>query len=99
MVGTDADWWSCPEKGWSWTPAYYQSSFHNRGGRLRRIWEGGEGAKQPLVRLSWPVNQAGLDYHIWTTLLQPKACSSFASVDKNKKKRKGQACALCPCYN
>ena len=97
MVGTDADWWSCPEKGWSWTPAYYQSSFHNRGGRLRRIWEGGEGAKQPLVRLSWPVNQAGLDYHIWTTLLQPSAYSSFASVDKNKKKRKGQACALCSC--
>ena len=50
---------------------------------MRRIWEGGEGAKQPLVRLSWPVNQAGLDYHIWTTLLQPTACSSFASVDKN----------------
>ena len=61
--------------------------------------EGGRGgAKQPLVRLSWSVNQAGLDYHIWTTLLQPKACSSFASVDKNKKKRKGHVdCALSPC--
>ena len=50
---------------------------------------GREGAKQPLVRLSWPVNQAGLDYHIWTTLLQPSACSSFASL-AHKKMHKGQ---------
>ena len=85
-MGMDADWWSCPGKGWGSTPAYYQSSFHNRGGRFRRDlgWregDGGVGAKQPLVRLSWPVNQAGLDYHIWTTLLQPSASSSFASVE------------------
>ena len=35
LVGTDADWWSLLDSdGWSHTPAYYQSSFHNRGGRF-----------------------------------------------------------------
>ena len=83
LVGTDADWWSLLDSdGWSHTPAYYQSSFHNRGGSFgmeeeKEEEEGEEeeeGAKQALVRLSWPVNQAGLDYqdyHIWTTLLHP----------------------------
>ena len=83
MVGKDADWWSCPEKGWGWLAGHRLITNHpfiTGEAGLGGIWYGREGAKQPLVRLSWPVNQAGLDYHIWTTLLQPSACSSFASL-------------------
>ena len=77
--------------GWSRTPAYYQSSFHNKGGRFRL---GGRelGAKQALVRLSWPaVNQAGLDYHIGTrTLLHPSASFTSEACNGMQKGRKVQ---------
>ena len=47
LVGTDADWWSLLDSdGWSHTPAYYQSSFHNRGGRFGMEKEEEEGEEE-----------------------------------------------------
>ena len=78
--------------GWMDTRLITNHPFITGEAGLGGIWHGvgwgggGEGAKQPLVRLSWPVNQAGLDYHIWTTLLQPSPSSSFASQSLAHKK-------------
>ena len=53
LVGTDADWWSLLDSdGWNHTPAYYQSSFHNRGGRFgmeRRRRRGSKTSSCPSV--------------------------------------------------